>query len=214
MNLYISQWPRGENIFESNDQDNGAWVILDDIQSTGVHNYQLDIKAKRAFCYMQGKTCSLQIFIATFNSSDQLDLPKEKLAKKIFLLKNFTKLYDINFTESNKLQMQSFNFSHTSPFVMLALRARGISGEIHNINLYYYYCKETVVGNVRFVRINAPLTGTKRVVANCTNNAVRNLNESSSGGLCWFNGTWSFEKNATCLCTPGYEALDTGCIRK
>ena len=137
MNLYISQWPRGENIFESNDPDNGPWVILDDVQSTGVHNYQLDIKAKRTACYMQGKTCSLQIFIATLNSSDQLEFPTGKLARKNCLLKNFRKLYDINFTESNKLKVQSFNFSHTSPFVMLALRARGISGKIHNINLYY-----------------------------------------------------------------------------
>ena len=163
---------------------------------------------------MQGKTCSLQIFIATFNSSDQLDLPKGKLAKKNFLLKNFTKLYDINFTESNKLQMQSFNFSHTGAIVMLAMRARGISGKIRNINLYYYYCKETVVGSVMFPRTNSPLTGTKPVWTNCTNNAVSKFNDSNIEGLCLYNGKWSFQNDTKCLCRSGYEASDTGCKRK
>lgn len=163
---------------------------------------------------MSGQTCSLQIFIATFNSSEELNLPSGQRAKKNYLLTHFRKLYDINFTESNKLEIHSFNFSHNGPIVMLAMRARGISGEIHNINLYYYYCKETVVGSVMFVRTNAPLTGTKRVVANCTNNAISKSNGSSFEGFCWFNGTWSIEKDAECLCRPGYEALQKGCIGK
>ena len=217
-NIFIlSQWPRGTNIFESNDLDNGAWVILDDVQSTGVYDYQLDIQAKRTACYMQGKTCSLQIFIATctFNSSDQVELPKDgKQAIKNYLLINFKKIYDINFSDSNKFEVQSFNFSHTCPIVMLAMRARGISGEIHNITLYYYYCKETVVRSVMFLRTNAPLTGIKRVLANCTNNAVSRSNGSNIEGFCWYNGTWSFPNDMKCLCRPGYEALKTGCERK
>ena len=165
---------------------------------------------------MPGKTCSLQIFIATctFNSSDEVELPVGELARKNYLLKNFRKLYDINFTDSNKLEVQSFNFSHTCPTVILAMRARGISGKIHNINLYYYYCKQTVVGSVMLPRTNAPLTGTKPVWANCTNNAVSKFNDSNIEGLCLYNGKWSFQNDTKCLCRPGYEASDRGCKRK
>ena len=207
------QWQENSNKFESNDALNGAWVILKSINYTGVHNYQLDINAERISCFKLGKNCSLEIFIAPFSSTEQLDIPGGKQAKTIYLLRTFTMLYDVRFSNSSKVDMQSFNFSHAGG-VMLAMRARGIYGEIHNINLYYYYCQETIVGSVKFVRTNAPLRGIKRLVASCTNNALSKFNGSSFEGWCWFNGTWSFPKDAKCFCKRGYEALETGCIRK
>ena len=136
------------------------------------------------------------------------------MGKKTYLLNTFKKLYDVNFTKFNELEIKSFSFSHTGRTVILAMRAREIYGKLHNINLYYYYCQETIVGSVKFVRTNAPLTGIKRLVANCTNNAISKFNGSSFEGWCWFNGTWSFPKDAKCFCKRGYEALETGCIRK
>ena len=213
INLYILQWPEDTNTFESNDPSNGSWVILEPVKSNGIHNYYLDIKAKRTSCTVSRKTCSLQIYIASsLNSKDELDIPKT--GKKTYLLNTFKKLYDVNFTKDDKLVIQSFNFTHTGRIAMLAMRARGIYGEMRNINLYYYHCQKTIVGSVNFVRTNAPLTGIKRVVANCTSNAISKFNGSSFEGWCWFNGTWSFPNDAKCFCKRGYETLVTGCIRK
>ena len=183
------------------------------VESTGVHYHQLNINAERIECTVSGKTCSLQIYIASFNSSNQPNIPHRKPAIKNYLLTNFRKLYDVSFSKSNKVEMQYFNFSHTGE-VMLAMRARGIYGEIHNINLYYYYCQETTVDSMKFVRTNAPSTGTKPVVASCINNATSKLNGNSFKGWCWFNGTWNFPKDAKCFCKRGYEALETRCICK
>ena len=165
---------------------------------------------------MSGKTCSLQIYIASFNSSNQPNIPHRELAIKNYLLTNFRKLYDVSFSKSNKVEMQ-----YILIFLILvkenesnAMRAGGIYGEIHNINLYYYYCQETIVDSAKFVRANVPSTGTKPVVASCINNATSKLNGSSFKAWCWFNGTWNFPKDAKCFCKRGYEALETGCICK
>ena len=175
--------------------------------------------AKKTNCFNK---CSLQIF--TYNGTKELRIPgaeisgteEEKRKKRqVYLLNNFKILYNITFTEFNKIERQSFMFAYNGSKIRFAIRAIGIFGEFYNMTLYYYYCKETVWNGVRLPRTIAPANGLKSVTLNCTSNAVSKYNESSFEGSCWYNGTWGFPGNdVVCLCRPGYEMLEMGCRSK
>jgi hypothetical protein len=184
----------------------------------------VDIKATRTKCH--NTTCSLQIFI--YNGTEELDIPRNpsggvsgRKKQQMYLLNNFMNLHDVTFTENNKIETQSFNFSHNCCVdfsyncskLRFAIRARAIKGELHNMKVYFYYCKETLRNGVRLARTYAPSSGLKRVAVNCTSNAVSKYNESSFDGLCWYNGTWNIGNDTECYCRPGY-GMSGGCKRK
>ena len=214
--LLILQWPRGSNMFESNDEIKGAWVTL---KSTMLHNisrYKLDIEVERTECTISGRVCSLQIFI--FNGTKELLIPNPqshlenwKEAARDYFFSKFRKLHDINFTEYNKIERKSFHFSYNGSKAIIAFRATEIKGVLHNIEMYYYYCKKTIKDGVELPLINTP-NGMEIVPVNCTSNAISN--ESDLNGVCLYNGTWTLENNTKCLCKPGYEMLDKGCQGK
>ncbi len=211
-------------MFESNDPVNGVWGLTKPVHLLkDVANYYLDIgAAKRTGCFPIKATCSLQIF--TYNETKQLCIPdgfgqtddEKKKQRRIYLLNNFKHLHNITFTENDKIENDSFPFSYNGSKIRFAARARGINGKFYNMELYYYYCDETLRNGVRLPRTYAPPADElKRVALNCTNNAVTKYNESSFEGLCLSDGTWNITGNDTgCLCRSGYEMSRTGCQRK
>ena len=181
--------------------------------------YYLDITAKRTSCFNIKTTCSLQIF--TYNETKELRIPggvgkDQKRKLRIYLLSNFKHLHNITFNINNKTENDSFPFLYNGSKIRFAARARGISGEFYNMELYYYYCDENVTNGVRLPQTCAPPANeSKRVALNCTSNAVTKYNESSFEGLCLSDGTWNIIGNDTgCLCRSGYEMSRTGCQRK
>ncbi len=149
--------------------------------------------ARRTGCFPIKATCSLQIF--TYNETKQLCIPdgfgqtddEKKKQRRIYLLNNFKHLHNITFTENDKIENDSFPFSYNGSKIRFAARARGINGKFYKMELYYYYCDETLRNDVRLPRTYAPPADElKRVALNCTNNAVTKYNESS------------FEKDCVC----------------
>jgi hypothetical protein len=201
-------------LFESKDPENGAWAITKPVNLTKDATYfYMGIAAKKTKCQT---TCSLQIF--TFDeTSKEFHIPRAwyRTKPRDYLLKNFKPRHNVTFTEFNKIEMQSFTFVSNGSKIRFGVRARGITGELHNMTLYYYYCDESVRNGVRLPRTIAPANGTKRLTLNCTSNAVSKDNKSSVERSCRYNGTWVFPGNDTgCLCRPGYEMLEMGCQRK
>ena len=187
-------------------------------------NYHVDIKATRTKCH--NTTCSLQIFI--YNGTEELDIPRNpsgdvsgREKQQMYLLNNFMNLHDVKFTANNKIETQSFNFSHNCCVdvsyncskLRFAVRARAIKVKLQNMKVYFYYCKETVRNGVKLARTYAPSNGLKRVAVNCISNAVSKYNESSFDGFCSYNGTWNIEDDTDCYCRPGY-GTPGGCKRK
>ena len=181
-----------------------------------ISRYQLDINVERTKCTIPGETCSLQIFI--YNGTEQLSIPNPlshganwKEAARDYLFSNFRYLHDINFTEYNQIERKSFQFLYNGSKAILAFRARGINGVLHNIEMYYYYCEETLKDGVKLPRIDAP-NGLQIVAVNCASNALSN--ESDLSGLCLYNGTWTLGNDTECFCKPGYKMLGKKCQSK
>ena len=207
-------WVKDSKRFESIDPINGAWTVTNSVDlPKNVTSYYLDTATKKRACFNQSLTCSLQIF--TYIETKEFKFPRydvsilseeNKKRQQTYLLNNFKRFHDIT------MEMQTFTFHYNGSKIRFAVRARGISGEFHNMTLYYYYCNEIVWNGVRLPRTIAPANGSKSVTLNCTSNAVSKDNESSFEGSCWYNGTWSFPGNDTlCSCRPGYEMLEMGC---
>ena len=108
---------------------------------------------------------------------------------------------------------QSFNFNRNgTKGVSFAVRSRGACGKIFNMAVYYYFCEETFVNSIRLMKTLSPLSGSKLVPANCSENSSP-LNASRGlQGNCYSNGSWDVNEDFKCLCTAGYEANKTrGC---
>ena len=107
-----------------------------------------------------------------------------------------------NWTEETNI----FKFyKNTSNSIFLAVRGKSVCARVYDIKLYYYYCEERYLKNIKFPKTMSPAEGSKTVEANCSVNSSPSSQTGIQSGFCEHNGKWRIGTNMGCFCEKGFE---------
>ena len=178
-------------------------------------------------CDVEGGVCFKDGFeLFKYNGVGEPKIPRDEKGSrneqkrqetKAYFYENFTFLGNIT---GNTTSMDPVNTTFTLNFkefceITFGIKSRGACGSVIRIKVYYYICKEIFIKSVMFKRTLSPQNGTKEVFGNCSANSRRGSHMSDLRAFCHSNGSWSAERNISCLCEGGYEPTEEhGCFRK
>ncbi|XP_028394326.1 ephrin type-B receptor 2-like [Dendronephthya gigantea] len=184
----------------------------------------IEIESQMEECEVQNGVCFKDGFeLFKYNGTGEPEIQvdtkatgdkKEKQKAKAFFDEHFTFLGNIT---GNTTSMDRVNTTFTLNFkefrdITFGIKSRGGCGSVIRIKVYYYICEETFIKSVMFKKTLSPQNGTKVVFGNCSLNSRRSSHMGDLKAYCYSNGSWSTEKNISCLCDRGYEPTeDHGC---
>jgi hypothetical protein len=190
-----------------------------DLGSSYADVIYVDVEAGFILCDNPGTgkkvQCSSNSFEVYINRGKDKPVVREDNLLKLFSpVHNITNNTSLSTTLSKQTQTFSFNPDDTKG-VTFAARSKGACGKILNMTMYYYYCEETYIHSVRLKRTASPMSGSKLVTANCSQNSLASNNMTRLEGYCYSNGSWSMNNDFECSCIEGHESnTNTGCSRK
>ncbi|CAB4014881.1 ephrin type-A receptor 5 isoform X5, partial [Paramuricea clavata] len=187
-----------------------------DLGSSYADVIYVDVEAGFILCDDPGTRKKVQCFSNYFEvyinrGKDKPVVSEDNLLKLFSPVHNITNNTSLSTTLSKQTQTFSFNPNDTKG-VTFAVRSKGACGKILNMTMYYYYCEETYIHSVRLKRTASPMSGSKLVTANCSQNSLASNNMTRLEGYCYSNGSWSMNNDFECSCIEGHESsTNTGC---
>ena len=194
------------------------------ITSIPAERIYVDMKIKFVLCF-DGRTdfsCyanHLEVFV--YNGTLRRSYLWLRNVVNLFqFLHNITASRHENGTITEKTQNETFSFlRNISKTVTFGLKSSGACVTLYDIKMYYYYCEERIINNVKFPKTISPPHGSVvhqlQLNNSCVNNSKPWKPNQTLYFSCYSNGTFLVNNGASsfrCNCLPGYEPRN-GCSR-
>ena len=178
-------------------------------------------------CKVQGGKCfedNFQLF--RYNGEGEPEVPydisnlhnvEEKENARTFINSKFTWLGNITGNATSKERVNTTFTLNLKEFrrITFGIKSSGGCGTVIRMKVFYYVCEEMFIQSVILKTTVSPQNGYKAVFGNCSKNTVPDSKADGLKAYCHSNGSWSTDRNVSCMCDKGYEPIvNQGCIGK